>query len=85
MVCTIISANGGGLLVMICLILCECINIINHVELHEPSLSRYMVSGTPISSNIYFIDFTDSCGFLSLTGTAWHISENISTATKSYL
>ena len=85
MVFILLSANGGGVGVITCLILCEFINMINSVLLHEPSLSWYMTSGTPIFSKTSFIALIDSCGFLSLTGTAWHIFENVSIATKAYL
>ena len=85
MVCTIHSENGGGVLVIICLILFEFIHLINGVELHEPSLSWYTVFITPILSNTSLNARIDSAGFLSLIGTAWHILVKISTATTTHI
>ena len=56
-VLTTLSANGGGVDVIICLILCEFINMINSVLLHDPSLSWYMTSGTPIFSKTFHCSY----------------------------
>ena len=84
MVCTILSAKGGGVDVIICLILCGCINLINWVEFHEPSLSWDMSPGTPICSKTSLKARIDSSGFWSLIGTAWHMLVKLSAATTKH-
>ena len=84
MVCTVLFTNGGGVLVVICLILCGFVNLTNCVEPREPLLSWYHVFITPIMFKTSLKARIDSAGVLSLIGAAWHILVKIPIATKAY-